>query len=262
MLRYDRGKKFNLMTTRLSQIFASVSSSVERRLFSEYGAVFTPAATPPPRVIFADALEVEQFQASLKIRRVRIGEYEIELQAAAMEALCAALEEIRSEDGCITARAADSGARSYQDTVGLWLRNVTRGLAHWQSVGRISADHAEFIRDLPPAGQVAVILDLEDTQQLFFGTFFDRSILYSVAAPGASQHLSLLAFDVAEYEDVEVERVLGLHGWFRTVPNDLPHFTYLGHAREALAERELILVTREYGERKYSFWTPNIYSLD
>lgn len=250
------------MTTRLAQSFASVSSSVERRLFTEYGAIFTTAATPPPRVVFADAFEVEQFQASLKVRRVRIGEYEIELQATAMEALCAAGEEIRREDGRITARAADSGARSYQDTVGLWLRNVGRGLAHWESVGRISPNQAEAIRNLPPAGQVAVILDLEETQQLFFGTFFDRSILYSVAAPGASQHLSLLAFDVAEYEDVEVERVLGLHGWFRTVPNDLPHFTYLGHGREALAEKGLIRVIREYPERSYSFWTPNISSLE
>lgn len=250
------------MTTRLAQAFASVSSRVEHRLFCEYGAIFTTAATPPPRVIFAGALQVEQFQASLKVRRARIGDYEIELQSEAMDALCAAAEEIGAGNGRITARAADSGARSYQDTVGLWLRNVTRGLAHWESVGRISADQAGVIRDLPAAGQVAVILDMEETQQLFFGTFFDRSILYSVAAPGASQHLSLLAFDAAEYEDAEVERVLGVHGWHRTVANDLPHFTYLGHDRETLAEKGLMLVTREYGERSYGFWTPNIYSLE
>ena len=225
------------MTTRLAQAFASVSSRVEHRLFSEYGAVFTTASTPPPGVIFADASEVEQFQTSLKVRRARIGDYEIELQSEAMDALCAAAAEIGDGNGRITARASDSGARSYQDTVRLWLRNVTRGLAHWESVGRISADKAEAIRNMPPAGQVAVILDLEETQQLFFGTFFDRSILYSVAAPGASQHLSLLAFDVAEYEDTEVERVLGLHGWYRTVPNDLPHFTYLGPRKSCLRLR-------------------------
>lgn len=250
------------MTTRLAKVFASVSSSVERRLFSEYGAIFTTLATPPPGVIFADASEVEQFQASLKVSRALLGDYEIELQSEAMEALNAAVEESSAENGRITARASDSGGRSYQDTVGLWLRNITRGLAHWESVGRISADHAQLIRNLPPEGQVAVILDLEETQQLFFGTFFDKSILYSVAAPGASQHLSLLAFDVAEYEDEEVECVLGLHGWFRTVPNDLPHFTYLGHAPESLADKGLMLVTREYGDRSYSFWTPNIQSLE
>jgi hypothetical protein len=250
------------MTTRLAQVFASVSSSVERRLFSEYGAIFTTAATPPPGVVFADAFEVEQFQSSLKVRRARIGDYEIELQSEAMEALQAAAEEIGAANGRITARASDSGARSYEDTVGLWLRNVTRGLAHWESLGRILANHVEVIRNLPPAEQVAVILDLEETQQLFFGTFFDKSILYSVAAPGASQHLSLLAFDVAEYEDPVVETVLGSHGWHRTVPNDLPHFTYLGHAQELLADKGLMLVTRQYGERSYGFWTPNIHSLE
>jgi hypothetical protein len=250
------------MTTRLEQAFSSVSSSVERRLFSEYGAIFTTTATPPPAVIFADALEVEQFQASLNVRRAQIGDFEIELQSQAMETLVSAVEEIGGQNGRITARASDSGARSYQDTAGLWLRNVTRGLEHWESLGHISAGHAQVVRDLPPVDQVAVILDLEEKQQLFFGTYFDRSILYSVAAPGASQHLSLLAFDVAEYEDGEVERVLGLHGWYRTVPNDLPHFTYLGHTRESLANKGLMLVTRQYGDRSYSFWIPNIYSLE
>lgn len=250
------------MTTPLAQAFAAVSSAVERRLFSEYGAVFATAATPPPTVIFANASEVEQFQASLKVCRAQIGDFEIELQSQAMESLFSAAEAFDRQNGRIAARAADSGGRSYQDTVGLWLRNVTRGLDHWESAGRISASQAQAIRDLPPVEQVAVILDLEETQHLLFGTFFDRSILYSVAAPGASQHLSLLAFDVAEYRNGEVERVLGLYGWYRTVPNDLPHFTYLGRTPEALVDAGLIRVTREYEERSYSFWIPDIARLN
>jgi hypothetical protein len=250
------------MTTPLAQAFASVSSAVERRLFSEYGAVFTTAATPPPTVIFANASEVEQFQASLSVRRARSGEFEIELQSQALGSLFSAVEALGRQNGRITARAADSGARSYQDTVGLWLRNVTRGLDHWESAGGLSASQAQVIRDLPPLEQVAVILELEETQQILFGTFFDRSILYSVAAPGASQHLSLLAFDVAEYKDVEVERELGLYGWYRTVPNDLPHFTYLGRTPEGLADAGLIRATREYEERSYSFWIPDVALLN
>ncbi|MEK6302495.1 MAG: hypothetical protein AABO41_17425 [Acidobacteriota bacterium] len=250
------------MTTHLAQVFASISSSVERRLFGEYGAIFTTRATPPARIIFADASEVDSFQATLAVRRARIGNYEIDLQSAAMEAMLLAAEEIEGQGGSITARASDAGARSYQDTVALWLRNVTRGLEHWESLGRISAEHAQVVRDLPPVEQVAVILDLEQTQELFFGTFFDRSILYSVAAPGASQHLSLLAFDVAEYEDAEVERVLGLHGWHRTVPNDLPHFTYLGHTPGALVDQGLTMVIRDYGVSTYRFWIPNLSVLE
>jgi hypothetical protein len=249
------------MTTRLSHVFASVSSTVERRLFSEYGAVFTTTATPPPRVIFTDSSEVDRFQASLEIRRARFGEHEITLQSEAMGAILLAVREIERQGGRITARAADAGARSYQDTVGLWLRNVMRGLEHWESLGKLSPEHAQRVRDLAPVDQVSVILNLEQTEQLFFGTFFDRSILHSVAAPGASQHLSLLAFDVSEYQDAEVERVLGLHGWYRTVSNDLPHFTYLGHQQAALPNEGLTLVAREYGESNYRFWVPDIEAL-
>lgn len=253
---------FLLMNIRLAQVLASVSSSVERRLFSEYGAIFTTSATPPPSIIFADASEVDSFQATLAIRRARIGSHEIDLQSEAMEALLSAVDKIEGQGGRITARASDAGARTYQDTIGLWLRNVTRGLEHWESIGRISADRAQVVRDLSPVGQVAVILDLEQTQALFFGTFFDRSILYSVAAPGASQHLSMLAFDVAEYEDAEVERVLGRHGWHRTVPNDLPHFTYLGHKPDSLVDQGLTMVIRDYGVKSYRFWIPNLSVLE
>lgn len=105
---------------------------------------------------------------------------------------------------------------------------------------------------------MAAILELEETEQLFFGTFFDRSILYSVAAPGASQHLSMLAFDIAEHEDREVDPVLGRHGWRRTVPNDLPHFTYLGHGRDSLPGLGLQRIERTYGERLYEFWIPDL----
>jgi hypothetical protein len=246
------------MTTRLAHVFSTISSSVERRLFLEYGAIFATTAIPPPKIIFADGAEVERFQSSVALRRGRIGDHEIELQAEAMDALLRAVSKIELGGGQITARAADAGRRTYQDTVGLWVRNVTRGLEHWESVRRISKDDARLIRDLSPVDQVEVILDLEETRQLFFGTFFDKSILYSVAAPGSSQHLSLLAFDVAEYEDGEVERVLGLHGWHRTVTNDLPHFTYLGHNREMLVDLGLTRATRQYDLSSYSFYVPDI----
>jgi hypothetical protein len=79
-----------------------------------------------------------------------------------------------------------------------------------------------------------------------------------VAAPGASQHLALLAFDAAEYESAEVERSLGNAGWFRTVPNDLPHFTFLGCDESELPQLGLAPTTREYGERSFSFWVPDL----
>jgi hypothetical protein len=68
----------------------------------------------------------------------------------------------------------------------------------------------------------------------------------------------MLAFDVAEYQDTEVESALEQHGWFRTVVSDLPHFTYLGHREDELAGQGLKRVVREYGETEYHFWIPDL----
>jgi hypothetical protein len=249
------------MTELLKTMAAGLASPVERRLFAEYGALFVTTATPPPTILFANATEVETFQSQLPVSRARLGDYEIALQSEAMDALIRAASEMNDLEGQITARAQDSGGRSYQDTLNLWNRNVTRGLDHWQAEGRLTPERAERIGRLAPTEQVSLILEMEEGEQLYFGTFFDRSILYSVAAPGASQHLSLLAFDVAEYQDPQAERVLGMYGWFRTVPNDLPHFTYLGHSEDRLPELHLMRSQRQYHDRSYGFWVPDLERL-
>jgi hypothetical protein len=249
------------MNALLKAMAARLASPVEQRLFAEYGALFVTTATPPPTIIFADAAEVEAFQSQLSVGRARLGDYEMTLQTAALDALIRAASEMNDHAGQITARAADSGARSYQDTLNLWTRNVTRGLDHWQAEARITSARAAQIRQLAPVEQVSLILEIEAREQLFFGTFFDRSILYSVAAPGASQHLSLLAFDVAEFQEARVEAVLARYGWFRTVPNDLPHFTYLGHGQERLPELGLVRTERQYQDRRYGFWVPDLERL-
>ena len=247
-----------MMTRSLRDIAASLSSPVESRLFAEYGAIFLTAATPPPTIIFATADEVDRFQSSLPVGRRKFGEEMIELQAVAIEALSVAASDLSLAGKTLSARASDAGRRSYDDTVGLWTRNVTRGLEHWEEQGRITAEKATAVRQNAPVEQVGLILDLEETDQLYFGTFFDRSILYSVAAPGASQHLSMLAFDVAEYQESAVESALECHGWFRTVVNDLPHFTYLGRREDELTELGLKRVVRRYGEAEYHFWIPDL----
>ena len=246
------------MRSLLTEIASSLSGPVERRLFAEYGSVFATAATPPPVIIFDDAAKVEVFQSSLARGRAMFGSHEIELQTAALTSLSAAVAEMTDRGGIITARAAAAGGRTYDDTVRLWTRNVTGGLEHWEGLGRVAPERSRLISGLTPVEQVAVVLDLEETEGLFFGTFFDRSILYSVAAPGASQHLSLLAFDVAEYQDEAVNEVLARYGWYRTVPDDLPHFSYLGHDKDRLPEIGLRRIERIHGERVYGFWTPDV----
>ncbi|HJZ67347.1 MAG TPA: hypothetical protein VKF81_04305 [Blastocatellia bacterium] len=249
------------MASLLHNIASKLSSPVEKRLFAEYGAIFVTTATPPPEIVFSDAEEVERFQSSLTVACAVFGEHCIELQSEALGALVSAACEIKENGGSFSSRGIDAGRRSYQDTEKLWTRNVSRGLEHWRSRERITAERAQAILQLPLAKQVEEILELEQTDHLFFGTFFDKSILYSVAAPGASQHLSLLAFDVAEYEDPLVEEALVRHGWYRTVPADLPHFTYLGHDLESLPGLGLVRIQRSSGDRTYDFWVPDLARL-
>jgi hypothetical protein len=248
----------NKMEKSLREIAASLSSPVEKRLFAEYGALLVSKATPPATIIFANAAQVEAFQSSLNSTKAKIGEYEIELQAEAMATLLGAAREVERRGGTLTPRAADSARRSYEETVSLWRRNVNRGLQHWQKEGRIDKARVSLIQALEPVEQVAVILELEVQEQIYFGTFFNRSILYSVAAPGASQHLTMLAFDVQEYRHEVVEAVLNEYGWHRTVLHDLPHFTYLGYREEDLPQLGLKRVTLDSDERTFRFWIPDV----
>src|SRR5262249_34622965 len=171
-----------------------------------------------------------------------------------MNALQSAVVQATAAGASISARSADSGSRSYDDTLALWRRNVSSGLEHWLRQGSLSAEQAEAIRKLPVISQVETVLHLEDSRGIFFSTYFDKSILQSVAAPGASQHLSMLAFDLAEFSDRTAEAVMAANGWYRTVLSDLPHFTYLGHSESLLPETGLDRVVREYNGYTYHFW--------
>ncbi|HEX7316199.1 MAG TPA: hypothetical protein VF297_20000 [Pyrinomonadaceae bacterium] len=228
---------------------------VARRILNEYGAVFfaSGGATPPPVCIFAGAEEVETFQRAASVSAREIGGTLIELQPAAMRALLAAREEALVEGLDITPRdGAESARRGYADTVRLWNSRLLPALEYWRAQGRLSDAEAERVRRLPVREQVGAVLELERTG-VYFSKDFSKSILYSVAAPGASQHLSLLAFDAAEYGDARVRRVLARHGWFRTVRSDCPHFTYLGLPESRLPAHGLKRIETRDGE----FWVPN-----
>jgi len=75
-----------------------------------------------------------------------------------------------------------------------------------------------------------------------------------VAPPGTSQHLSMLALDVKEFENAKVREILAAHGWFQTVASDLPHFTYIGAKESELPGLGLKKTTS--GGR--TFWVPDI----
>ena len=228
---------------------------VARRILNEYGAVFVAAAgvLPPPVCIFTGAEEVEAFQRAAQVEAREMGGVLIELQPAAMRALVAARAEAAASGLDITPRdGSESARRGYADTVRLWNSRLLPALEHWRARGRLTDEEAERVRRLPVREQVGAVLELE-RGGVYFSKDFSKSILYSVAAPGASQHLSLLAFDAAEYADARVRAVLARHGWFRTVRSDCPHFTYLGLSESRLPAHGLKKIKTADGE----FWVPN-----
>jgi hypothetical protein len=224
------------------------------RILSDYGSVFVARGiTAPPTVRFRSPAECADWQASLEVARAEIRGITVELQKPALAALQAARAEANQAQLDITPRGEDASRRSYETTVALWRSRVEPALSHWVSAGRLSSPEAERIRALPPADQVPAVLELE-SRGMFFSKDFAKSILYSVAAPGTSQHLSLLALDVAEYSNPQVRAILAQHGWFQTVKSDLPHFTYLGVGEAELADLGLNDETMN-GQR---FWVPDI----
>ncbi len=239
-----------------NRTFCDQTDAIERRILSDYGAIFVvaEAVLPPPVCVFKTASEVNQFQKTLKTAAEEISGAKIELQEAAMRSLLAAREEAWLENLDITPRAgAEAGRRSYEDTLRLWNSRFFPALKYWQTRGSLTVEDADAIFKLPMRQQIATVLEWE-AQGMFFSSNFSKSILYSVAAPGTSQHLALLAFDVNEHDNERVREILARHGWFRTVRNDAPHFTFLGLPEEDLPAHGLQKISAFNGE----FWIPNL----
>lgn len=228
---------------------------VELRLLEEYGAVYVArgGAVPPPAVVFRDQDEVRQFQESVQKSTEILGGISVTLQTPAMAALLKAADEAGNKGLGINPRGADSGARDYNGTVVLWASRVEPALNHWVRNGRVAAPEAERMRSLPPSRQVPEVLRLEE-QGIYFAKDLSKSIIYSVAPPGTSQHLAMLAFDVLEFDDPAVRDVLASHGWFQTVLSDLPHFTYLGVTTDELP----VLGLKKLENEGRTFWVPDI----
>ncbi len=231
------------------------SDVVGTRLLAYYGAVLVArgGATPPPVVMFAGQDAVADWQASLVTATTTVNKTVVELQSVALGTFVAARAEAQAANLDITPQGEDPAKRDYLETVKLWKSRVNLGLAHWLAAGRINANEARRIRDLSPAQQVPEIFSLE-SHGLFFAINFSRTILSSVSPPGASQHISLLAIDIREYQNAAVRAILAKHGWYQTVLLDTPHFTYLGVSEQELPALGLHRVKVAGGD----YWIPDI----
>lgn len=239
---------------KLSDVCGIDADVVARRVFKDYGAMFiaSKAVTPPSNCVFTNEEDVAAFQASIASRKVTIGGRGIELQEAAVDALVKA-DAMASKKGLkITPRGASAARRSYADTFRIWKSRFDPALAYWVKNGKISKEAAAKADAMETNVQVAQVIEWEK-DSIWFSTGLNRSIFSSVAAPGTSQHLSMLALDVTEFADKRVRAILNEHGWFQTIIDDTPHFTYLGLDEDELPKRGLVAVPRE----GFVFWIPN-----
>lgn len=167
------------------------AGSYEYILLSVYGAVFinqNPEIKLPPKVFFADENETEVFQSTLTLGKV-IGAKNCYLQKAAADALNQAKTQVNIPFK--SGYGASDCTRSFTTTERFW-----RKYANDKTLDQVR----------------------EGKQ---------KRILGIVAPPGASQHLWGLAVDLRVSTEVQ-KQVLYQNGWYQTVENDAPHWTYLG----------------------------------
>jgi hypothetical protein len=235
------------------------SDPVARRILEEYGAVFvaTKKVLPPPVCIFTTEDQVTRFQDEAGFDEEQIGFDVIELQPEALKQLRKAREQAQKEGLDITPRdGAEAARRNYGDSVRLWNSRFLPALDYWLSQGRLTADQVARLKSLSLSQQIAEVLELEKVG-IYFSKDLSKSILYSIAAPGTSQHIHMLAFDVNEFEDPRVREIMAEHGWFQTVLSDLPHFTFLGLKEKDLPKNGL----RSLEVNGQVFWIPNVEAL-
>jgi hypothetical protein len=249
------GKKQRI-TRKLEEVCPVDSDTVAERVFADYGAIFIAENNVvfPFKCVFVNETEVSFYQKFAKPKSAVIGGVAIELQEPAMNALLEAIEDAKKKNLRITPRGGSEAARrSYSDTERLWNSRFYPALNYWVGKGKISRRDAEAAKAMPINEQVAQVLEWE-SKKLWFSTDFSKSILYSVAAPGASQHIFMLALDVEQFANKQVRQVLADHGWFQTVKSDLPHFTYLGIAKKDLPNYGL----KQAFSGGQEFWIPNL----
>jgi hypothetical protein len=199
------------------------------RVVSAFGAIFAAEGnvTVPEVWMFPDEKAVSAFQEEIVVDGSSKRGSSIQLQKSALSEFEAARREANGAGSSITPAGPFAARRSYHGTVDLWNSRLLPGLRYWVDSGRLQQRDADRVLALDTRDQIEAVLKLEE-RGLWFSLDHKKSILYSVAAPGTSQHLSMLALDVEEHDTPAVRSILVRHGWYQTVYSDLPHFTFLG----------------------------------
>lgn len=245
-----RPLKFNFQTVCPTQTDFAAQS-----VFREYGAIFAAdeQVVAPPSCILENEDAVQNFQSKANPQTENIAGISTTLQTPAMNALIAARREAIGKGLAITPRGTLGSKRSYRQTLSLWNSRFFPALAYWTRRGKISSDEADQAKTMNISRQVEQVLRWEQ-KGYYFGKSFDKSILFSVAVPGASQHIFMTALDVQQFSDFRVREILAKHGWYQTVKSDFPHFTYLGVEENKLPSMGL----KKVFVGNYKFWLTNL----
>ena len=241
---------------KLAEICDVDKDVVAARVFADYGAIFLAGngVLPPNKCFFKNVVEAYTYQARTSSKIAMLGGIEIELQETAMNALLEAEKEAAEKNLRITPMLDSTSAkRTFFDTAQFWNTRFFAALVIWIERGFIPPEDADAARNMTVEEQVKKVMEYE-ARGLMFGSNLSKSIFYTVAPTGTSQHLAMLAIDVAQYENFEIRNILAKHGWFQTVRSDYPHFTYLG-----VEERQLPSMGLKYEFVNYQkFWVPNL----
>ena len=173
------------------------SGSFEYILLRQYGAVFiniNPNIKLPQKVILANDQETKSYQVTLAMGAVNSGR-NCFLQKGAADALNAAIKQTK-----FSLKSGYGGSdctRSYETNLRFWRKYANNNTLQRVKQGK------------------------------------ETTILSVVAPPGTSQHLWGLAVDLRVFNQAQ-RKALYQNGWFQTVENDKPHWTYLGVSEESL----------------------------
>lgn len=175
------------------------NNTFEYILLRAYGSVFVnpnPQIKLPQKVLFTNEQETKQFQSSLTLTQVK-NTSQCYLQKLAAEALNQARAQVQIP--LKSGYGASDCTRSFATNLRFWHKYANNKTLEQVRQGK------------------------------------ETTILGVVAPPGASQHLWGLAIDLRVTTEAQ-KQALNQNGWYRTVENDIPHWTYVGISEDKLTD--------------------------
>ncbi|MBN3941557.1 D-alanyl-D-alanine carboxypeptidase family protein [Nostoc sp. NMS9] len=173
------------------------SGTYEYTLLRSYGAVFVNpdiGIKLPQKDIFANEQETQEFQATLTMGHVD-GTNDCYLQKSAADALNKA--RVQQQIPLKSGYGSGDCTRTFNTNLRFWHKYANNQVLAKVQQGK------------------------------------ETKILGLVAPPGTSQHLWGLAIDL-HVASKEQRKALNQNGWFQTVENDVPHWTYVGLSEDDL----------------------------